>query len=391
MRSAPQERCLPNPASSLGCSRPFTVALDPLTSLISSPFKLTQTFISIHISSQQFRECNADPDTKAGYIQLNNSKPSTNTRSHHLPPPRRITMNSDLSTFHYPHRTSASSYRVPTPPRIVVPPPTLNADALPEITLNVFKESSLLSKFNYDQLVKQNALLEWSYERRREAQMILPYLYLGPLAAVKDETWLKREGITFVLGVRQKGAFQSRLLDSAMVKAGNLGIETGAVDVVDNQDLVRQFPLTAGRIHSHIVQSVRPTGEMGKVLVFCESGNERSAAFVAAYLMEMYEDVDYIKAMQLCQAQRFCVNFDDGLKRLLQSYWDILCARRQVALYQTASSTDAGSDGNGSTAVKGKRGLEREEHGDEEMDGLDQDDVERFGGRQFAPFVDQPL
>jgi hypothetical protein len=295
----------------------------------------------------------------------------------------------DLSTFSYPHRTSTSSYRVPTPPRIVVPPPTLNDNALPEFTLNVLKDASFLNNTtNYEKLVQQNLILEWTYERRREAQMILPYLYLGPLAAVKDEAWLRRQGITCVLGVRQKGAFQSRLVNTAMAKAGDIGIENCAIDVVDNQDLIQSFPSTTAQIHQHVAQHLQQTGQLGKVLVFCESGNERSAGVVAAYLMETHEDVDYIKAMQLCQAQRFCVNFDDGLKRLLQGYWDILCARRQVADTQGAAAT---GDGRGSTPVKGKRTLERDEEEDEEMDGMDQDDVKRFGERQFAPFVDQPL
>ena len=300
-------------------------------------------------------------------------------------------MASDLSTFHYPHRTSTSSYRVPTPPRIVVPPPALNDNALPEITLSALKDSAIFNNFNYSNLVTQNALLEWTYERRREAQMILPYLYLGPLSAVKDMAWLKREGITCVLGVRQKGAFQSKLMNSALSKVGDTGIENYAVDVDDNQDLIHSFPATTAQIHQHVARKLQETNEIGKVLVFCESGNERSAGVAAAFLMETHEDVDYIKAMQLCQAQRFCVNFDDGMKRLLQGYWDILCAKRQVAQMSEVPSPNGGNDGDASAAVKGKRSLEREDDDDEEMDGMDEDDVERFGGRQFAPFVDQPL
>ena len=300
-------------------------------------------------------------------------------------------MASDLSTFHYPHRTSTSSYRVPTPPRIVVPPPALNDNALPEITLSALKDSAIFNNFNYSNLVTQNALLEWTYERRREAQMILPYLYLGPLSAVKDMAWLKREGITCVLGVRQKGAFQSKLMNSALSKVGDMGIENYAVDVDDNQDLIHSFPATTAQIHQHVARKLQETNEIGKVLVFCESGNERSAGVAAAFLMETHEDVDYIKAMQLCQAQRFCVNFDDGMKRLLQGYWDILCAKRQVAQMSEVPSPNGGNDGDASAAVKGKRSLERDDDDDEEMDGMDEDDVERFGGRQFAPFVDQPL
>jgi serine/threonine/tyrosine-interacting protein len=137
-------------------------------------------------------------------------------------------------------------------------------------------------------------------------------------------------------------------------------------------------------INSHLSRIYTATGQLGKVLVFCESGNERSAGVIAAYLMETHENVDYIKSMQLCQAQRFCVNFDDAMKRLLQSYWDILCARRSVAA-DRRQSVQTG-------AVRSKRVLERDDDDeDENMDGMQEDDLERFGGRTFTPFMDAPL
>ncbi|KAK3714295.1 hypothetical protein LTR37_007881 [Vermiconidia calcicola] len=296
-------------------------------------------------------------------------------------------MASDVPTLHYPHRTSTSTYRVPTPPRIVVPPPALNSDALPEITLNALKESAFLNSVNYNNIVTQNALLEWTYERRREAQMILPYLYLGPMTAAKDEAWLRREGITCVLGVRQKGAFESRVMNGVLQKAAALGLECHTVDLSGPQELIHLFPATTIQIYNHASQRMQTTGELGRILVFCESGNERSAGVVAAYLMETHEDVDYIKAMQLCQAQRFCVNFDDGMKRLLQGYWDILCAKRAVAAQGIDQPRQAAANTNG--AARGKRSLQRDD--DEDMEGIDEDDVERFGGRSFVPFVDEPL
>ena len=114
----------------------------------------------------------------------------------------------DVETFSYPHKTAEYSYRVPTPPRIVVPPPALNSDSLPEITLNALRSANFLNGVSYNNLVSQNALLEWTYERRREAQMILPYLYLGPMTAAKDDRFLRGEtgnlggggGITMLLG-----------------------------------------------------------------------------------------------------------------------------------------------------------------------------------------------
>ena len=67
----------------------------------------------------------------------------------------------------------------------------------------------------------------------------------------------------------------------------------------------------------------------GKVLLFCESGNGRSAAVAAAYVMTMF-DTDLTRALQFVSGQRFCANFDDETKFLLKSYEDILVARRSV-------------------------------------------------------------
>jgi hypothetical protein len=180
-------------------------------------------------------------------------------------------------------------------------------------------------------------------------------------------------------------------MNGALRKAADLGIEHFTVDLNSNQELISAFSITTGHIYNHVSHKLQSTGQIGKVLVFCESGNERSAGVVAAYLMETHEDVDYIKAMQLCQAQRFCVNFDDSMKRLLQGYWDILCAQRQVAAQtneQAAGGTNTGTTTNNGSAVKAKRALERD---DEEDDPMDKDDMARFGGRTFVPFVDEPL
>jgi protein-tyrosine phosphatase len=306
------------------------------------------------------------------------------------------TTNHEPSVLSYPHKTDNYTFRVPTPPRIVVPPPTLNVDALPQISIHALNSRNyeFLQSVDYDNLVRQNAQLEWTYERRREAQLILPFLCLGPMTAAKDETWLRKEGVTMLLGVRQKHmTFESRLMSSALRTAEKLGLEHHTIDLADNQDLIRSFTTTCHVINDHLARTYQATNgqKLGKVLVFCESGNDRSAGVVAAYLMETHEDVDYIKAMQLCQAQRFCVNFDDAMKRLLQGYWDILVAQRSVS-QQSEDSIATHGTAAASAPPRCKRGLEREVTEDASMDmDMDEDDMERFGGRVFAPFVDQPL
>lgn len=282
-------------------------------------------------------------------------------------------------------RADEYSYRVPTPPRIVVPPPSVNAAVPADFNLAAPANNEFLANISYENLGASN-LLDWSYERRREAQSVLPFLYLGPLNAAKDRVFLQREKITMMIGIRQRQSFESRIMNAALRVADELGIHKTTVDLNDNRELVGAFSSINNTINQHLSQiyKLHATGhsdqpEMGRVLVFCDTGNERSAGVVAAYLMETHESVDYIKAMQICQSQRFCVNFDDGMKRLLQGYWDILKAQRDVFA--------GGGDSQATMSFPfriAKRSLETD--ADEDMEEADED-ADRFERRNFAPFV----
>ncbi|KAK8198677.1 hypothetical protein M8818_006544 [Zalaria obscura] len=313
----------------------------------------------------------------------------------------------------HPHRSDTYSYRVPTPPRIVVPPPTLNNQALPDFRLTTTSTSpsphhSHLPALHYNP-VSENNLLTWSYSQRRQAQPVLPYLYLGPMTAVKDAAFLEQAGITLCVGVRHScgpsgsnNSVQSRLMTGVLRVPAELGIATQVLDIADNAALIASFPRITEVINSHLSSNNHSNSNSNsqskskKILLFCESGNERSAACAAAYLMETHANVDFIAAMQIVQAQRFCVNFDDAVKRVLQSYWDILTARRDVKCHPgeeregglKAERRDTGwSEQRRSSG--GKRGFEPEGDGDEAMQ--DVDDGARFERRAFAPFVDTDM
>ena len=224
---------------------------------------------------------------------------------------------------------------------------------------------------------------------------MLPYIYLGPMVAAKDSAFLQHEGITMLLGIRQKYGAQNKLMNGNLKVANELGIEGYTLDFADNQQLIAAFPNITKTINQHLANSRQlgqnsQTGNLatGKVLVFCESGNERSAGVVAAYLMEMYQDIDHIKAMQFCQAQRFCVNFDDGMKHVLQCYNDIIKARREVGdLRQQHHGSNTPTTAAPVPSYRAaKRGLEMDEDSSAEQD--DAGDLERFERRAFAPFVD---
>ncbi|KAI8941593.1 hypothetical protein NX059_002808 [Plenodomus lindquistii] len=289
------------------------------------------------------------------------------------------------------------SYRLPTPPRIVVPPPTM-ATEMPGLAIGGDTDDldmSFLKDTGLDNIIQTNTLLEWAYERRRQAQMILPWLFLGPMLAAKDKPFMERESITMVLAVRSS----ANSMMGALNAAAQAGVEIATIEAPSYFSLTGQLSQATALINRHVARirqhTLTQTGHptLGKVLVFCESGNEKSAAVVAGYLMETLDNFDYIKAMQVCQAQRFCVNFDDTIKNMMQSHWDILLARRSVATSVAQAPTNhipsAGKSSQllSSPSMKNKRTIEhtRDEE-DMEMDDMEESDAARFLGRDVTPF-----
>lgn len=304
----------------------------------------------------------------------------------------------DTDAPHAP--TQAWSYRVPSPPRLNVPPPALDKHGMPEfgITQNGsmdfetsgFANVEFLKTVTYDHLIKQNPVLEWKYEQRRQAQEVLPFLWLGPATAARDADFLQKTGITMTLAVRNTLSAQARLLSSKT--AERLGIQSKAIDVAGNQELIAAFPRAIEMINLHLSevyhtnQNSNISEAPGRVLVFCETGNERSAALMVAYIMAMYS-TESVPAIQLVQAQRFAVSIDDAMKHLLQSYGDILKAKRDTVHAQNGSSALLQGPIQQPTLARPKSKRQVNEVYDEmETDGND-DDWERFGQRSAsAPF-----
>lgn len=255
----------------------------------------------------------------------------------------------------------------------------MESNAAPNYETSGFRNTEFLQQVTYNNFVKTNALLEWKYEDRRKAQEILPFLHLGPSSAARDESFLKEEGITMVLAIRNTQSALARLLGSKVAEA--LGLEVKAIDVDGNMELIAAFNNGVDSINAHLsnvynlsYQGVPPViggqpRRSGKVLVFCESGNERSASMVAAYIMAMFRK-DLVQTLQIIQAKRFAVAFDDSLRFLLMTYSDILSAKRDVI---QAEPPEGHQNGNGSNAIGshgGKRTLDQAE--DEDMQSVDE-------------------
>lgn len=233
-----------------------------------------------------------------------------------------------------------------------------------------------------------NRKSEWKYLMRRQAQAILTFIQLGPSSASRDLETLKRDGVTMLLVIRNTSSAHASLL-SGDKPARTLGIESRAVDVASNSELIAAIPHAIRIIHDHLISQYRKHAAAShngavpepcaKILVFCESGNERSAAFMTAYLMNTF-GMGLVPALQYVQAQRFCVALDDGLKHMLQAFQDILGAQRSLL----DAAPVVASDRNSSSRLKRSRDDTADGDGDVVM--ALGDDVRFEGGRQFAPF-----
>lgn len=284
------------------------------------------------------------------------------------------------------------SYGVPSPPHIRVPLPTCNKLGIPDLRIDQdpstfdrtgFGNIEFIKTVRTDNIIRDDNYKDWKYEQRRAAQEVLPFLWLGPVAAARDTNFLQSHQITMVLAMRniQPGS-AIRLMSKAALQ---LGIDSRAVDVAGNHEVIPALQRGIEIINTHVSELHKKqqaetsipinigVSPPGKVLVYCESGNELSAILVAAYLMAIYS-VDLIKAIQVIQAQRFCAPFDDASKFLLRTFGDILQAKRD-SLLATIGAPHKGTAGERthSMAIKAKgskRNLDKmyNEEGDGELE-----------------------
>lgn len=251
-------------------------------------------------------------------------------------------------------RTASFTNRPPSPPYIHIPTPLSDTNNGP-LTLtpsyasvdprNLTPDDLKIITGGKIQEASDNYKNTWRYEDRRKAQPVLDFLYLGPLAVVRDHDFLRQQGITMLLAVRDASMSHLRLI-AVEKAAAELNLQSDYVDVISRTQLIHDFPFIIAKINDHLLrvyrnqlQAVNDAGNVaidtstfqrGKVLVFCETGNERSAVVVAAYLMAIY-GTDMVSTVQFISAQRFCATFDEEMKQLLRSFGDILEAQRMVS------------------------------------------------------------
>lgn len=226
---------------------------------------------------------------------------------------------------------------------------------------------------------------DWDYNRRREAQAILPFLFLGPTTVAKDVPYLQAAGITMTLVVRHARQNQFPGPPAASKVADRLGIPCLVLDIYDNQALSHNLFSALDAINLHLSSVKARTGTLGKVLLTDDTGNERAAAIVVAYIMAM-TDFTLVPAIQFAQAQRFCINIDDALRHTLQAFADILQAHSDVG--HLTSTLQQPSITAGRPKEKRTHGdMVQDDHDHRAMDIDDPQAIIQSSRRDFTPFV----
>ncbi|KAJ5247531.1 hypothetical protein N7468_002514 [Penicillium chermesinum] len=246
---------------------------------------------------------------------------------------------------------------------------------------------------NLDGFTRRFNSCQWTYEMRREAQLILPFLALGPQLALRDTQKLQERGFTLLLAIRNTHSAQARLV-SGEKAATELGIMADTIDVLDGQELISSFPRAIRRINDHLAGGNGSVPARRKVLIFCESGNDRSAVVTVAYIMVMLNKTAQ-EATRLIQENRYCASFDEPMRTILRSFEDILGAKRVVESV-TRSASRSGAlrlePPSAAQAIHRKRSFADRlieenvaDHGDMDLD--DEDDLAER--RPLAPFEDR--
>lgn len=297
-------------------------------------------------------------------------------------------------------------------PRVQVPPPNLNyrngkpafhVPSLPfeQISTQYGNPNFLKALTLCHKLDMVHTMLSWQYTMRRTAQAILPFLFLGPSSAARDTDFVNRTGVTLLVAVRSLKTVEARpsFLDPATFASGSEA-STLTFDFATPYDFIAGHRPIIRAINDHLEASCtrRPLQSVdeirGKVLIFCESGNDRSSVLVAAYLMVVY-GVSVFTAINIIQSQRFSITMSDEMKKALLDLQEIVSAERQIADSKNAagSPTVPWDQCETETPVSlplrpGKRNLDQLYNPDEEM-GYDPSNAGAPGTREgIAPFTD---
>lgn len=228
----------------------------------------------------------------------------------------------------------------------------------------------------------------WDYKKRHEAQAVLPFLYLGPFTAARNSDYLQKHGITMVVAVRsaQYALALPKGFNPAYFSAC-ANLETATFDVDGPYDIITRIKPVLKIMTDHIQRRTGGNGVEklpdvgGKILVFCETGNERSPVLVAAYIMLLY-GVSWNESLNYIMAHRFSVCLPGGMLEMLKTWDGMLGAESAVAAMTYNTGTISISSSTYASGKSNKRSVDDAYDSDETM--TDEKEVEVRPG--IAPF-----
>lgn len=229
----------------------------------------------------------------------------------------------------------------------------------------------------------------WKYGDRHTAQPTLPFLYLGPHTVARDAVWLAEHDITMVIAVRsaQSAAVSPRLLDPARFPACQ-NLLTATFDVDSPYEVITRVKPILKLMTDHLEtqtagRSLTTLDDIGgRILVFCESGNERSPVLVAAWLMMVF-GITWSDSLNLIHAFRFSIALTSGMNEMLSTLQMVLKAEADAA--EAQRGMDGQEMNTQSTTSRMKRSIDDAYDSDDTMT----DEMEVAPRTGIAPFLDK--
>jgi serine/threonine/tyrosine-interacting protein len=269
----------------------------------------------------------------------------------------------DNSIIYYPifnmdksstyQRNQPTQFRISESRAIVIPPALIDYEGGKQ-TVRLPSECTPISRTNEqygnpqflahlanaNPLRLEHVMSHWEYRNRTTAQVILPFLLLGPMNSARDPEFLRKAGVTMLVAVRSKRSVEKspHLMNPLRFPSAE-GLVTATFDIDSAFDAIRGRSIIIKTMNDHIEASCasksvdRLEDIPAKILVFCETGNERSPVLVAMYLMVVW-GLDAVSAYQAVQARRFGIGLLPTMVDMLESLSEVLKAERQVMATQ---------------------------------------------------------
>lgn len=207
----------------------------------------------------------------------------------------------------------------------------------------------------------------WQFADRYAAQQIVPKVFLGPSSLVDSESFIEGNNIrVFIACMRAERAamllkkfalpdyrciiidpeyslnhfksihVQNHLHEFTQAQA-NIG---DCYPNLDIQPIMTGSLMSSFAVTNDILANVVSSQDYDvSAYVFCESGNDKSAAIICSLLMDYYKG-SFEESYRHIQSQRLCVNIEGYYRNILLTYQEVRQANYQVHVMTPNPSND---------------------------------------------------